>query len=161
MTYHPNSGLWDDNIHHLSKSLCLLFTLISMDIRVFFIFYFYSQSSPSALLPQPHYLGNLHHYRGIWTLHSMRGTLFSSQPTTSPCSGHHMPSAHTHTHRHTPTHKTQATPWGLVLRCNFLSIKISFLSCRCHDNAPWRSCSLVKSNEVSRYCCGLPVTPDL
>lgn len=67
---------------------------------------------------------------------------------------------HTHTHRHTPTHKTQATPWGLVLRCNFLSIKISFLSCCCHDNAPWRSCSLVKSNEVSRYCCGLPVTPD-
>lgn len=139
MTYHPNSGLWDDNIHHLSKSLCLLVTLISMDISFFCFFFLFTVIAfcPSASTPL---FGKPPSLQGCMdiTQHERNSLLISAhnlpmQRTPYALSTH----THTHTHRHTPTHKTQATPWGLVLRCNFLSIKIGFLSCCCHDNVPW------------------------
>lgn len=90
-----------------------------------YIFYMV-QALPSAPSPHPHYLGNLHHCGSVWTLHSGKGTLLSSLPTTFPYAADTICCVYK---------RVQATPWGSVLRFNFLSIKISFMSCRFHNNA--------------------------
>ena len=115
---------------------------------------------PSAPPPHPHYLGTTITV-GVYEHYTAWEELSSHLCPQPPHASDTICHVHTHTHNHTHTSKcAQATPWGSVLRCNFLSIKISFLSCRCHNNAMWWPGSGGKSNEVSRYRCGLPVTPD-
>lgn len=88
------------------------------------------QALPSAPPPHPHYMGTLHHRGGVWTLHSGKGTLPSSLPHSFPYAADTICCVGTYTQ----TRRTGHT-WGLVLRFNFLSIKISFLSCCFHNNA--------------------------
>lgn len=106
-----------------------------------------------SLLPLVRILAmNLHFLDGL-ALPSALSLLFGKPPSLWGCmnitqhernspliSAHNLPMQRTPYATYTHTHKyrsAQATPWGSVLRCNFLSIKISFLSCRFHNNATW------------------------